>query len=68
MRRFKVSSFIRLPYEDLNEVEGLPELTVKISGFWVNAVEKDKTNVRVPLTEDQFNELIEEVPFIGLRK
>ena len=68
MRRFKVSSFIRLPYEDLKEVEGLPEFTGKIAGFWINSIEKDKTNARIPLTNDQFNELMEEVLFVGLRK
>jgi hypothetical protein len=70
MRHFKISRFIREPYGDLNEIEMIPELGAKaqdIFGFYVLSMVKDLTNARIPMTEEQFDELRETTKVIGPR-
>lgn len=66
---FRICSFIRMPYDDLEEVEMLPELDVDepVFAFFVSTMLTGGEHARIPLTHHQFNELKPKVAFVSLK-
>ncbi len=66
---FRIGSFIRRPYDDLEEVEMLPELDIDepVFGFFISTMLTSGENIRLPLTEFQFRELKLKFAFVSLK-